>query len=129
MHRLRPIAIANKHASIKGMPVVRDKQNSQIVTRLRAMRGIHNLKQKKAWEDGNLYAKPAVLSLRGGTKWLCDDTKDEKLVNWVMKGCDGETAWNNLHVIKLRHMGCPECNKRIEVNNLKLVRGARLSLI
>ena len=32
-----------------------------------------------------------------------------------------------MHVIKLRHMGCPECHNRIEVKNLKLVKGAQFS--
>ena len=65
--------------------------------------------------------------LKGGTKWLCNDMKDEKLANWVTKGCDGGTAWNNMQVIKLRHMGCPCCDRKIEVKNLKLVKGALFS--
>ena len=53
--------------------------------------------------------------------------KDEKLATWVMKGCDGETAWNNMQAIKLRHMGRPGCDKRIEVKNWKLAKGAQFS--
>ena len=126
-NRLRSIAVANKHASIRGMPAITDKENRQIVKRLMAMRGIRNPKQKKAWGDGNLFVKPAVISLRGGAKWIGNDDNDEKMANWVTRGLDGEEAWNNLNVIKLRYMACPGCNKRIEVNNLKLVRGAQFS--
>ena len=110
-NRLRSIAVANKHASIKGMPVVTDEENSQIVKRLLAMRGIRSIKQQKAWGDDNLHVKPAVVSFKGGTDWLYKDSKDEKMANWVMKGCDGGTAWNNMQAIKLRHMGCPGCGK------------------
>ena len=83
--------------------------------RLLAMRGLRNPKQKKVWEDGSLFAKPTVISLRGGTKWVGNDNKDEKMENWVTKGHDGESAWNNLHVIKLRHMGCPAANKGLKL--------------
>ena len=91
------------------------------------MRGIRNPKQKKASDEGNLFVKPSVISLRGGAKWIGNDDKDEKMANWVTRGLDGEESWNNLHVIKLRHMGCSGCNKRIGVKNLKLVRGAQFS--
>ena len=102
------------------MPVANDEENSQIAERLLAMRGLRNPKQKKAWGDGNLFATPTVISLRGGTKWIGNDNKDEKMENWVTKGHDGESAWNNLHVIKLRHMGCPGCEQRTEVKNRNL---------
>ena len=46
-NRLRSIAVANKHASIKGMPAMTDEENKQIVKRLLAMRGIRNPKLKK----------------------------------------------------------------------------------
>ena len=114
-NRLRSIAVSNKHASIKGMTVVIDEEDSQIAKRLLAMPGLRNPTQKKAWEDGNLFAKPTVISLRGGTKWIGNDNKDDKMENWVTKGHDGEFAWNNRHVIKLRHMGCPGCEQRLEV--------------
>ena len=126
-NRLRTITIANKHVSIKGMPRVTDEENAQIVKSLIAMRGIHAKKQRQAWDDDNLYAKPAALTLRGGTKWLSSDMKDDKLPNWVTKGVDGEDARNNLHVIKLRHMRCSGCNHQFEVGNLRLTRGAQLS--
>ena len=63
------------------MPVITDDEISQIVKRLLAMRGLRNPKQKKAWEDGNLFAKSAVTSLRGGTKWISNDNKDENMEN------------------------------------------------
>ena len=47
-NRLRSIAVSNKHASIKGMPVITDEENSQIVKRLLSMRGLRSPKQKKA---------------------------------------------------------------------------------
>ena len=37
-NRLRCIAVANKHASIRGMPVINDEEHKQIAKRLIAMR-------------------------------------------------------------------------------------------
>ena len=123
-NRLRCLAIANKHASIKGMPIIMDEENKQIVKRLLAMRGSRNPKQKKLWDEGNLYLSPAVVSLKGGAKWINTDDNDEKLANWVAKGHHGEMAWSNMHAIILRRLSCPGCSKRVEVTKLKMVKGA-----
>ena len=126
-NRLRSIAVANKHASIRGMPVVGDEENKQVVKRLLALRGIRSIKQKTVWDEGNLHLKPTVISLKGGTRTISTDDKDEKLTNWVAKGFHGEPAWSNMHAIRLRHMSCPKCSKIIEVKKLKLVKGAQFS--
>ena len=88
-NRLRNIAVANTHASIKGMPIVCEEENKQIVKRLLALRGIRSIKQKKVWEDGNLYLKPTVISLKGGTTNISTNDKDEQLTNLVAKGYHG----------------------------------------
>ena len=126
-NRLREIAVANKHASIRGMPIMCKTENKQIVKRLLALRGVRTVKQKKLWEDGNLQLKPTVISLKGSTKVISINDKDELLTNWVAKGFHGEDAWSNMHAIKLRHMSCPGCRNRVEVSKLKLVKGAQFS--
>ena len=74
------------------MPIVCEEENKQIVKRLLVLRGIRSIKQKKVWEDGNLYLKPTVISLNGGTKHISTNDKDEQLTNWVAKGYHGEQA-------------------------------------
>ena len=73
--------------------------------------------------------EPTAISLKGGTKVICTNDQDEKLANWVAKGYHGEEVWSNMHVTKLRYMNCPGCSNRIEVNKLKLVKGAQFSNI
>ena len=126
-NRLKSIAVANKHASIKGMPLIIDEENKQIVKRILAMRSIRSAKMKKVWEEGNLKIKPAVISLKGGSRWLKNDDKDEKMENWVTKGFHGEAAWSSLHETKLKHMYCPICQYKMEVKDMKLVKGAQFS--
>ena len=64
-NRLRTMGIANKHAAIKGMPVLKDEEAKMMTQAILAMRGVNQRRMKELHEEGNLKLQEKVLASKG----------------------------------------------------------------
>ena len=52
-NRLRPLAVTNKHAMLRGVPCISESEACTVTKAILAMKGIHQRKHKVAWEEGS----------------------------------------------------------------------------
>ena len=70
-NRLRTMGIVNKHAAIKGMPVLKDEEAKMMTQAILAMRGVNQRRMKELHEEGNLKLQEKVLVSKGAsTAWM-----------------------------------------------------------
>ena len=65
INRLKPMGIENKHATIKGMPVLKTGDAKMITQAILAMRGINQRKHKEQHEEGNLKLQLRPMAYKG----------------------------------------------------------------
>ena len=64
-NRLADVAITNRQAAIRGLPVVGDEDAEAIIRVILALRGTDKKKQIDALQEGALFLKPVDLSMQG----------------------------------------------------------------
>ena len=71
INRLKPLGIDNKHATIKGMPVLGEKDAKMLTQAILAMRGVNQKKHKDQHEEGNLKLQVRPMAYKGTeTAWM-----------------------------------------------------------
>ena len=65
VNRLKSMGIENKHAAIRGMPILEDKDRKTITQAILAMRGINQKKDKERQEEGNLSVQMRTMAYKG----------------------------------------------------------------
>ena len=117
-NRLKPLGIMNKHAAIKGMPVLGDEDAKMITQAILAMRGVNQKKQKQLHEEGSLKLQERVLASKGtATAWMrCLDLGQKE--DWTQEPAlpDGPMAAKRI----LRNITCPKCGKEKDVERYKV---------
>ena len=65
--RLRQLAVKNKHTMLRGAPKIDDDEAETITKAILAMKGIHQMKYRMAWQEGTLKLSPKPMSYKGNT--------------------------------------------------------------
>ena len=70
-NRLQDLAITNKHAAVKGTPIIEEKDTRVIVKAILAMRGVNQKKHHLLHEEGHLKLIPRPMAYKGTAHaWL-----------------------------------------------------------
>ena len=77
-NRLQQAAVGNKHAAVKGMPMIPDDEASHIMKTILVMKGAQSKKSRIAHEKGELRLHRRPLTYRGTAKhWHKEMAKHE----------------------------------------------------
>ena len=118
VNRLKPLGIDNKHAAIKGMPVLNDNEARMLTQAILAMRGVNQKKHKEQHEEGNLKLQIRTMAYKGTeTAWMrCLDLGEKE--NWIQESALPDGPMQNKQI--LRHISCPKCAKEKNVERYKV---------
>ena len=117
-NRLRTMGIVNKHAAIKGMPVLKDEEAKMMTQAILAMRGVNQRMMKELHEEGNLKLQEKVLASKGtSTAWMRSLELGNK-EDWTREPAmpDGPIAKK----VTLREISCPKCGHEKNVERYKV---------
>ena len=124
-NRLRPLAVTNKHAMLRGVPYLEEEEARTITRAILAMKGIHQRKHRAAYEEGILRLLPKPLSYQGSTHAWTRNLNFNNLETWT-RG-DHEEAVQHIQKLYLKVAESPCCKKMQDVSKLKLKTGDTFS--
>ena len=112
------MGIVNKHAAIKGMPVLKCEDVKMMTQAILAMRGVNQRKMKEVHEEGNLKLQEKALASKGtSTAWMRSLELGNK-EDWTQEPAmpDGPEA----RKVTLREISCPKCGHEKNVERYKV---------
>lgn len=82
-NRLKQLAAKNTHTMSRGVPQIDDDEAETITKAILAMKGIHQLKYRTAWQEGNLKLSPKPMCYKGSTHVWMRNIKTEDFDDWT----------------------------------------------
>ena len=116
LNRMEQLAIANRHAAIKGMPKLSQEDARRVTAAILAMRGVNQRKQKQTHQDGNLKLHRRPLAYKGLSRaWLRNYSMAKEVDDWTKapRHEDGP----GVQPIPLNHVRCPKCGHSQDTAN------------
>ena len=119
VNRLQSLAISNKHAAIKGTPIIEEEDARIIVKAILAMRGVNQKKHKILHEQGHLKLIPRPMAYKGTAHaWLRNLGNMEQHRDWTKEPRNPDPLTREQEV--LSEIMCPECDASQSTKNQKL---------
>ena len=138
-NRLKTVAIENRQAAIKGLPVLEDEDGRTVMQMALAVRGVTKKKQLEAWGEGTLQLLPQKLKLQKmASGWRGNQVMKE---NWAAQSTHGSAAEQAeedegeeveakrsiKRNMPLTEIACPRCEAKQSTERLKLQTKAGFS--
>ena len=116
---MEQLAIANRHAAIRGMTKMSQEDARKVTAAILAMRGVNQRRQKQKHQDGNLRLHRRPLAYKGLSRaWLRNFTMAKEGDDWT-KGPMHEEGIE-VAPTPLNQVKCPKCRYVQDTANHKL---------
>ena len=116
---MEQLAIANRHAAIKGMPKIKAIDAKRVTAAILAMRGVNQSKQKQTHQEGNLKLHRRPLAYKGLSRaWLRHFSIAKEDDDWTKEPKHEEEP--DVAPIPLNQVKCPKCGHNQDTANNKM---------